>query len=403
MPTFEYEALDASGRFRRGVIDAETARMARLELRRLLLTPTKISSSRRETVQSEALGDSNISARQLANATRQLSALVGAGTPLEEALNVVATHSESRAVQTHILAARARVTEGWRFADALAERPKSFPSLYCAIIAAGETAGDLAGVLDRLAVMLEKNMAMRNKALSALIYPTALIVIATGIVVALLTQIVPKIVIQFNMFEAELPLVTKFVMGVSAFIDVYGFYIAAGLLLGGIAFWSAMQAPKFKMEIHRLLLTLPIIGKLLRGLDAARFARTLSTLFAGGAPLLDCLEKAAHTMTNSFMHTRLFETFQYVREGASLSSAVKRSGVMPPMMAPMIAAGERSGSLPAMLDKTAVQLEDEFDSIATTALRLLEPGIILAIGGVIVVIVAAILLPILRLNSLVSG
>ncbi len=404
MPSFEYEALDASGRSKRGVITADTARMARQELRRLLLTPTRISSPK-EAGAADQGGKSlkRMSSGDLTNATRQLAALLGAATPLEEALSVVALQAEKPHVRARFLAARERVMEGWRFADALAEQPRSFPELYRAVISAGETAGDLGGVLDRLATMLEKNRSMRGKALGALIYPAALTVIAGGVVTALMTQVVPKIVDQFNTFNADLPVITQAVMSVSGFLSNYGLWLLLLLAIAGLAFWQGLRMPAFRREFDRRLLGAPVIGKLLRGLDAARFARTLSTLFAGGAPLLDSLESATRTVGNVYMREHLNAATNSVREGAALSAALKRTNILPPMMAPMIAAGERAGVMPDMLDKTALQLEDEFDAASNLALRLLEPAIIVGMGGVIALIVVSILLPILRLNSLAAG
>lgn len=404
MPAFEYEALDISGRARRGVVNADNARMARRELRRLALTPVRIAAPREE--RQAGLGgkrEPRLSPNDLVITTRQLAVLISASTPLEEALNAAAMQTEKAAVRSRILAVRERVVEGWRFADALAEDPKSFSSLYCAVVAAGEASGDLGGVLERLATMLEKNRAMKNKALAALIYPAALALVAGGVIAALMTQVVPKIVEQFNSFNAELPLVTKFVVGVSNFLGAYGLYCLLGAALAGVAFWQAMKSPPFKREFDRVILGAPIIGKLLRGLDGARFARTLSTLFAGGAPLLDSLKGAGRTVSNDYMRERLEGATAMVREGASLAGALRRANVLPPMMTHMVAAGERAGEVPTMLDKAALQLEEEFDTASTVALRLLEPAIIIAMGGVVMLIVISIMLPILRLNSLAAG
>ncbi len=404
MPSFEYEALDADGRAKRGVITAETARLARQELRTLLLTPISVSSPRDDDAAAKRPGASRkISTSDLANVTRQLAALIGAATPLEEALNVVALQYEKPHIRKRLLAVRERVMEGWRFADALGENPRSFPELYRAVIASGETAGDMAGVLERLATMLEKNRSMRGKALGALIYPAALIVIAGGVVTALMTQVVPKIVEQFNTFDAELPLITQIVVAISGFISAYGWFILLAFVAAGVGLWQGLRVAPFRRRFDRRLLALPLLGKLLRGLDAARFARTLSTLFAGGAPLLDSLGGAARTVSNAYMREQLESSIMSVGEGASLSAALKRTNVLPPMMAPMIAAGERAGALPALLDKTALQLEEEFDSAANTTLRLLEPAIIAILGVIILVIVMSIMLPILRLNSLAAG
>ncbi|MBI1365987.1 MAG: type II secretion system protein GspF [Alphaproteobacteria bacterium] len=404
MPAFEYEALDVAGRSKRGVVSADTARQARLELRRLSLTPVRVSAPREE--RRGRLGGRaapRVGAGDLVAVTRQLAVLLSAATPLEEALNAVALQTDKSGVRSRMLAVRERVTEGWRFADALGEDPKSFSPLYRAVIAAGEASGDLGGVLDRLATMLEKNRSMRNKALAALIYPAVLAFVAGGVVIALMTGVVPKIVEQFDTFNAQLPLITRIVVGVSSFLGSYGLILAAGIIIAGVAFWRAMRVPAFKRQVDARMLAIPILGNLLRGLDGARFARTLSTLVAGGAPFLDSLKGAQRTVSNDYIRERLDGAITMVGEGASLAGALRRANVLPSMMTHMVAAGERAGEVPAMLDKAALQLEEEFDTASTVALRLLEPAIIVMMGGVVMAIVAAIMLPILRLNSLVSG
>lgn len=403
MPSFEYEALDIGGRSRRGIVNADSARLARQELRRLQLTPVSISAPREKGGGYGSKKTPKIGASELVNLTRQLAVLIGATTPLEEALNAVALQTDKAGSRKRLLAVRERVLEGWRFADALGEDKKSFSDLYRAVVAAGETSGDLSGVLDRLATMLEKNRTMLNKAIASLIYPAALAAVAGAVVTALMTQVVPKIVEQFQTFDAKLPFVTRFVIGISNFIGAYGFYLALGAVLGAAAFWQGMRTPRFKLAFDRWILTVPLLGKLLRGLDGARFARTLATLFAGGAPLLDSLKGAQRTIGNSHMRAKLDGAITQVREGASLAGALKRANVLPPMMTHMIAAGERAGAVPVMLDKAAAQLEEEFDTASTVALRLLEPAIIIAMGGAVMLIVVAILLPILRLNSLAAS
>jgi general secretion pathway protein F len=402
MPSFEYEALDPTGRSRRGVVNADSARLARRELRRLDLTPVSLSAPREKAGERRRAAP-KIGAGELVNLTRQLAVLIAATTPLEEALNAVALQTDKPGSRKRLLAVRERVLEGWRFADALAEDRKSFPDLYRAVVAAGETSGDLAGVLDRLATMLEKNRSMLNKAIASLIYPIALALVAIGVVTALMTQVVPKIVEQFQTFGAELPLVTRLVMGVSNFLGAYGLYLIALAALAAAAFWQAMRSPPFRLAFDRWILSVPALGKLLRGLDGARFARTLATLFAGGSPLLDSLRGAQRTMANSHMRDRIEGAITMVREGSSLAGSLKRANVLPPMMVHMIGAGERAGAVPLMLDKAAAQLEEEFDTASTIALRLLEPAIIIAMGGAVMLIVVAILLPILRLNALAAG
>ena len=404
MPAFEYEALDLTGKTKKGILSADSLRQARRELRQLNLTPVKVSEPRAQKREA-GLGNTapRVTQSQLVIMTRQLAALLGASTPLEEALNAVASQSEKPAARTRILAVRERVMEGWRFADALAEDKKSFPALYRAVIAAGETSGDLGGVLERLATMLEKNRAMRSKAIASLIYPAALAFVAVGVVAALMIFVVPKIIEQFNSFDAQLPFLTRMVVGISDWIVNYGLYAALAIIILVAGFWRAMKEPAFKLAVDQWVLGLPVFGKLARAVDGARFARTLATLFSGGAPLLDAIIGAKKTVSNAYIAKRLETTVTMVGEGSSLAAAIKRAGVLPPMLTHMIAAGERAGALPDLLDKSAVQLEEEFDTASTVALRLLEPAIIVAMGGAVVVIVLSILLPILRLNALAAG
>lgn len=404
MPAFEYEALDLSGKTKRGVLSADSQRQARRELRSLNLTPVKLSAPRSER-QARGIGkkEPRIGASQLVVVTRQLSALIGAGTPLEEALNAVAVQAETGQARTRLIAVRERVMEGWRFADALGEDPKSFPTLYRAVIAAGETSGDLAGVLERLATMLEKNRAIKNKAIASLIYPAALAVIAACVVTALMIFVVPKIIEQFNAFGEELPLLTKLVVGISNWTVQYGLYALLVLVVFGVAAWRALKEPPIKLAFDKFLLQIPIFGRLMRAVDGARFARTLATLFSGGAPLLDSIVGAQRTVSNSYIRDRLNRTVTMVGEGSSLAAALKRANALPPMLVHMVAAGERAGALSELLDKAALQLEEEFDTASTVALRLLEPAIIVAMGGAVLVIVLSILLPILRLNTLAAG
>ena len=404
MPTFEYEALDGTGRSKRGVVTAETARRARMELRRLKLTPVSISAaSEGARIGGRKPRAPRISMSELPAVTRQLSVLLNAGTPLEEALGAIALQTDNQRVRARLLGVRERVTEGRRFADALSDDPKSFPDLYRAVVAAGETSGDLGPVLARLATMLEKSRSMRSKAIGSLMYPAALVVFAGGIITALMTMIVPRIVTQFEAFDAQLPLVTRIVIGVSGFIGDYGLYLLLAAIIGAVAYWQGMRNPAFKREVDRIVLGAPLLGKLLRGLDGARFARTLATLVAGGAPLLDSLTGAKRTIMNDFMRERLDGAVTQVREGASLAASFKRASVLPPMMVHMVAAGERAGELPQLLDKAAEQLEEEFDTVSNVTLRLLEPIIISIMGGVVSLIIVSIMLPMLQLNRLAAG
>lgn len=405
MPAYEYEAIDQRGRSKRGIVSADTERQARSELRRLSLTPVDIKTPKGASHNntSRRRRKARLSSSELVAMTRQLAALTSASTPLVEGLNAVALQAGSAAARARILAVRERVMEGWRFADALKEDQKSFPSLYRAVIAAGETSGNLGSVLDRLATMLEKNRAMRSKAIASLIYPAALLIVAGGVVTALMIFVVPKIIEQFNTFDAQLPFLTQLVIGLSNWILNYGAYALIATFLGAIAFWRAMKEKRFKLFIDRQVLRTPVFGRLAKTVDGARFARTLATLFAGGAPLMDSLVGAQRTVSNEYIRSRIDATVTMVAEGSTLAASLRRAGELPPMLSHMAAAGERSGALPELLEKAAVQLEEEFDTVSTVALRLLEPAIILAMGGAVLVIVLSIMLPILRLNSLAAG
>lgn len=404
MPTFQYEALDGSGRSKRGVVTAETARRARVELRQLKLMPISIRiASQGSAAPGQKAQAPRISRRQLVPLTRQLSVLIGAGMPLEEALGAIALQIDDIRARARLLGVRESVTEGRNFSDALSDDPKSFPNLYRAIAAAGERSGDLAPALDRLATMLEKNRSMHSKAIGAMIYPLALIVFAGGVVTALMTMVVPRIIVQFEAFDAQLPVITRLVIGISSFLGAYGLYVLLGSVIAAILFWQGMRNIAFKRAVDRRILSVPIVGKLLRGLDGARFARTLSTLFAGGTPLLESLSGARRTVMNDWISERLKGAERQVQEGASIGAAFKRANVLPPMMMHMVAAGERAGKLPLMLDKAAAQLEEDFDTASTVALRLLEPVIIFVMGGVVAAIVVSIMLPMLQLNRLAAG
>ena len=402
MTAFQYQALDANGRTRKGVLSADSLRLARRELQGAGLTPLSIESMGREAGDEKARA-SRFSKGDVVLATRQIATLVKTSTPVEEALSAVATQMDKPGVRGTLLSIRARVMEGWRLSDALGEHPKTFSPLYRSIVASGEASSDLGTVLSRLADMLEKNRAMLMKAVTSLIYPFVLMIVAIAVISGLMVFVVPKIVEQFDSLGAELPFITRFVIGVSDFMQAWGLVLLVLLLAGGAGFWQAMKMDRFRLMVDRLMLRLPVIGKLSRGLDAARFARTLSTLFASGAPLLDCLQSARRTVVNTDIRERLNDTLTAVREGASLSAGLRKCNAFPPMMSYMVAAGEKSGQLPAMLDNTAENMENEFDTATTLALRLLEPLIIVGMGVVVMIIVLAIILPILQLNSLVAG
>ncbi|WOI54369.1 type II secretion system inner membrane protein GspF [Parvularcula sp. LCG005] len=399
MTTFRYEAVDTAGRRRKGVINAETQRRARKEIQASGLTPVSLKSVRERTASGAKSGSKPSSASVIA-ATRQLATLIDASTTVEEALAAVGAQMKGTQMGEVLLSVRGRIIEGWRLSDALAEHPKAFSPLYRGIVAAGESSGNLAPVMLRLADMVEKNRAMLMKAITALIYPAVIFVIAVGTVAALMHFVVPQIVSQFTNTGTDLPLITRIVIASSDFMRAWGWLVGLMLIGLGAGVWLIRRTPDTRRRMDRMLLKLPLLGGLMRDLDAARFARTLSTLFASGTPLLDSLQAARNTVTNAYIHQQLDVMIVSVREGASLSAGVRRAGVFPPLMASMVAAGERSGTLPLLLEKTAFQMEQAFDATVTVALRLLEPAIIVILGGIVMTIILAIMLPILQLNQM---
>lgn len=399
MPAFQYEAIDTTGRTRKGVLSADSQRLARLELKDKGLIPVSM-----ETVGAEAVAKATrqrpIRSGELVLLTRQLATLVSTATPVEEALNAVATEMGNPALRGILLSVRARVMEGWKLSDAMAEHPKSFPALYRGVVAAGETSGEFGQVLSRLADMLEKNRAIQMKALTALIYPIILFIVAILVVSGLMVFVIPQIVEQFDSFGADLPWITNVVIAISNFLQDWGLVLLALLVGSCVGIWRARKIHNVRLSMDRALLRTPFIGNLARSLDAARFARTLATLVASGTPLLDSLGAARRTVVNADIGERIGAAQNAVREGANLSGALRKSAPFAPMMAYMVAAGERAGDLPTMLDKTAATMEEAFDTVTTVALRLLEPLIIVLMGLIVLAIVLAILIPILQINTL---
>jgi general secretion pathway protein F len=396
---FRYEAVDAAGRKRRGTVEAETARRARREVTGLGLTLLSLSEASQGAGAGLRRGPRNPKQKDVIAATRQLATLIEASMPVEEALAAVAAQEDGTPTSRVLTTVRTRVVEGWKLSAALGEHPKVFPPLYQGVVAAGESSGTLGPVLARLADMLERNRAILSKAITALIYPAVIAVVAVAVVWALMTFVVPRMVEQFSQMGAQLPPLTRVVIGVSDAVRDYGVVFFILILVSIAAFIWARRQRRGRLAMDKWLLKMPLIGPLARDLDAARFGRTLATLFAAGTPLLDALKGARRTVVNAHIADRLEVTLTGVREGASLSAGLRRAGVFPPMMASMVSAGARSGALPQMLEKTADQMEAGFEAATTVALRLLEPTVIVTLGVVVLVIVLAIMLPILQINS----
>ena len=405
MGAFEYTAVDASGRERKGVLEGDTARAVRQVLREQSLLPVSVSEvaqteqRRRTTKISFARG---VSAGDLSLLTRQLATLVHSGLPLEEALQAVAEQTEKPRVKSIILGVRAKVMEGHALADGLADFPTVFPDLYRATVAAGEQSGHLDTVLERLADYTESREQLRNKTLGALLYPLVLFVVCSGIVFMLLTYVVPKIVTQFEHSKAQLPLLTRILIGWSDFMREWGWLVALVTIGAIVGFLRWLRDPAARRSFHYFLLRVPLVGKVVKGSNTARFARTLSTLTSSAVPVLEALRISGEVVTNLPMRDAVQAAATRVREGAPIGRSLAASKLFPPMMIHLISSGETSGELEVMLDRAATNQEREMDAILTAVVGLLGPLMIVFMGGFVLLIVLAMLLPIFQLNQLIA-
>lgn len=409
MPAFEYSALDTTGRRTRGVISAPSGAAARAELRRRQLAPLTIDRAGDKPAASARFNLAGMARNRAMPAsarllmTRQLATLVEAGLPLAEALEIVAAQSANSASRRILITLRERVLEGERLSGAMLAFPGSFPPVYRAMVAAGESSGALGSVLDRLATHLEKSAALSRKVMTALIYPCALAVTAMAVIAVLMTAIVPRLAEQFDSMSITLPVLTQAIIAMSQFLQAGWMLLLAGLAAAVIGLRVLLRRRAVRDRLDRISLSVPLLGGFLRRVEAARFARTLSVLLAAGAVLPDALRAARKATTNAHIGACLEEVVAQVETGRTLSSALESAGFLPALTLHMIAAGERSAALDSMLPRAADQLEGELESASSTALSLLEPAIIIVMGAIVALIVLSILLPILQLNTLALG
>lgn len=405
MSAFEYLALDAEGRQRRGLTEADTARAARQQLREQGLMPLQIAEAsqaeRRATRQGWLSGVSRISATDLALMTRQIATLVRSGLPVEEALITASQQNESARLKKILLSVRAKVMEGHPLASGLAEFPHVFPEIFRATVAAGEHSGHLDAVLERLANYAENRQLVRQKVSLALVYPLILSGMALLIVTGLLVYVVPEIVTVFKNIGHRLPLLTRGLIALSDFVRSDGIFLFAGIVLTVLGIIRLFRKPAMKRRLHRFWLRLPLIGRITRGINTAQFTRTLSILIGSGVPVLEALHIAGDVVTNLPMQAAVREAAERVREGSSISRALNQSRLFPPMTVHLMASGESSGQLDLLLERAATNQEKELESITGTLLSILEPVMILIMGGIVLTIVLAILLPIFELNRLI--
>jgi general secretion pathway protein F len=401
---FEYTALDASGRERKGVMEGDTPRHVRALLRERELLPVTIGEvahkeARRQRHFSLVQG---VSAGDLALLTRQLATLVKAGLPLEEALLATSQQSEKPRVQSILLGVRSKVMEGHTLASGLADFPRVFPEIYRATVSAGEQSGHLDRILERLADYTENREQLRQKVVGALLYPIVLSVMCFTIVSILLVYVVPKVVEVFDNNRAKLPIITRVLVAVSDFLRHNGLWLLIGAAVVAFVAWRALRKPEVRRRFHLVVLRLPVVGRLARGFNTARFTRTLSILTGSAVPVLDALRIAGEVITNVPMREAVAVAAQRVREGAAIGRSLASSRLFPPMTVHLISSGESSGELEDMLERAAQSQERELDGLLAAMVGLLGPLMIVTMGLFVMGIVFAMLLPIFEMNSLIA-
>lgn len=406
MPLYAYRGLDAGGRNVGGVVDADSPRGARQKLRRTGVFPTDLSEERAAAA-ARALPTmfrrpaDRVPANELAAITRQFATLVGAGLPLVEALGALAEQAERPALARTLAKVRQEVTEGRSLADALAQHPRLFASLYVNMVRAGEASGALHVVLERLADYTENQARLLGKVRSALTYPAIMLLLSATILFFLLSYVVPKVTRIFQETHQQLPLPTRFLLGASDLVSQWWWLILLVVGGGAIALRQWARTQTGRERVDRWTLAFPYLGRVMQKLAVARFARTLSTLLASGIPLLPALDIVKSIVDNTQLTRAIERARDAIREGQSIAPPLRESGLFPPLIVHMVAVGERSGELETMLGKAADSYDDEVENAVVALTTILEPFIIVFMGGVVLFIVLAILLPIFELNRIV--
>jgi general secretion pathway protein F len=403
MGAFEFVALDRAGKETKGLLEGDTPKHVRQLLRERELLPVRVvevarKETRRQTGFTPRRG---LSASELALLTRQLATLTQSGLPLEEALLAVSQQNEQPRAQSILLGVRARVMEGHTLADGLADFPQAFPELYRSTVSAGEQSGHLDAVLERLAEFTESRQALQQQVRNALIYPIALVVTAIGIISFMLAYVVPKVVTIFENYDQQLPLLTRIMLWTSDFLRDYWLALIVLIVAAVFGIKQLLKNPQVKRRYHRLLLGIPVVSRLTRGINTARFTQTLSILAGSGVPILEALRIAAQVVVNLPMRDAVEQASLRVREGAAISKSLANSKLFPPMTTHLIASGEASGRLEEMLKRAAVNQEREVDGLIATLLGIMQPLLVIVMAAVVLLIVLAILLPIFELNTLI--
>ena len=407
MAAFRYETLDATGRASRGVIEADTMRQARANLRDSGLTVISVQTVSQDNLQTGEKGSwrerfrSGISSTQLSLLTRQLATLLAAGLTLEQAFNALIEQSESETLTQVLAGVRAEILAGHTLAQAMAKYERVFPDIYRALVKAGEASGELGHVMLRLADYTESRQALRQKVGLAFVYPAIVTAVALLVVTGLLMYVVPQVVSVFQQSHQSLPLLTRLLIGLSSGLQATWPYLLTFIVAAVFAARMILQREEILYQWHLRQLRLPVFGRLVRGVNSARMASTLAILAGSGVPLLASLQAAMGVVNNLPMRRALEEAAKKVREGVELSRALAVSGLFPPILIHLIASGESSGKLDAMLDRAATQQEQEVGNYTSILTALLEPILILSMGGIVLLIVLAILMPIIDMNQMV--
>ncbi len=402
MAAFEYQAVDADGKTQKGLIEADTARQARQQLRGMSLMPLQVGEvSSREAAGGERRSRDKLNVPTLSLITRQLATLISAGQPIESAYHAVSRQTPKPAAKRVLLAVRARVLEGHSLSEALREYPRIFDSMYCASVHAGEQSGLLDIVMERLADHMEARQDLQRRTGQALIYPILLSVVAFALVALLLTFVVPKIVQVFEGFDQELPMVTTWLIGISDFFKNYGVALIISVIVGMLVYSQLVKLPKFRHLRDRFYLRLPYVSYLVRLSNTARYTRTMSILVSSGVTALDSMHISAEVINSQPMKEAVMKAADRVREGEHISVALENTGYFSPLVLQLVQNGETSGKLGDMLERSARAEENEFAGVTALFIGLFEPAMILLMGVVVMFIVVAILIPIFDMNELV--
>jgi len=405
LAAFEYIALNARGKEEKGVLEADSSRQVRQILRDKGMAPLDVKVTREQKSSTSgwrSLFTPSLTVRELSLVTRQLATLIAAGLTVEESLLAVSRQTENPKTQSMLLSVRSKVMEGYSLANSLAEYPRAFPDLYRATVAAGESAGHLDLVLNRLADYTETRHDSRQRIFQAMVYPIILFVLTSLILSGLMGYVVPDIVKVFKDTHQQLPVLTRFIIAASHFVKTWGLVVLGLVVVAVFAWRRALTVPSIRLAYDRRLLHLPLVSRLSRGINTSQFASTLSILSSSGVPLVDALNISGKVLTNSWLQEKVAEATTRVKEGSSLNAALDKSGYFPPIMLHMIASGESSGELDNMLSRVAVYVQQDVENLLGIMLSLFGPLMLLMMGGAVFVIVIAILLPIINLNQLVS-